>query len=274
VLLLAACGLLLLSPLLAGRWSARLLLHRWRYPLLIWGTLALQLVVVQVALPAAAAPALHVATYVLALAFLVVNRHLAGVPVVAAGAAANGVTIALNGGVLPASAEAVAATGVDRGHGFANSAVVDAPVLPWLGDVFAWPAPLPLANTFSVGDVLIVVGVGIAAWAGTLWLGRGPGPDGGSGAATDAEKGAATVAETGAATPTGAAAVLRPRAGAGAGAGSAGSGAGLPDAGLTHVVMPHGAVVVGEQDREHQGDECTERGVGRTVQGEPRRIRG
>ena len=172
MLLLAACGLAMLSPLLAGRWSARLLLHPWRHPLLIWATLLLQVFVVEAPLPDALAPVLHVLTYALALAFLVVNRHLAGVLVVGAGALLNGVTIALNGGVLPASASAITATGVDRDGEFANSAVVADAVLPWLGDVFAWPAPLPLANTFSVGDVLIAVGVAIAAWAGTQRLGR------------------------------------------------------------------------------------------------------
>lgn len=178
MLLLATCALILLSPLVAGRWSAQLLMHRWRWPLLIWATLAFQVVVTEIPLPSGLAPALHVATYLVALAFLWANRHAPGVPLVAAGAAANGVTIALNGGVLPASAAAVAATGVDRGAGFANSAVLDHPVLPWLGDVFAWPAPLPLANTFSVGDVLIAAGVVVAAWTGTQRLGRlrEPGP--------------------------------------------------------------------------------------------------
>jgi hypothetical protein len=55
--------------------------------------------------------------------------------------------------------------------------VADA-VLPWLGDVFAWPAPLPLANTFSVGDLVIVLGVVVAAWTGTGSLRGSRSPDG------------------------------------------------------------------------------------------------
>ncbi|WP_024288524.1 DUF5317 family protein [Cellulomonas sp. KRMCY2] len=178
MLLLATCTLALLSPLLAGRWSARLLLLRWRWPLLIWATLALQVVATEAPIPATLASVLHVATYAAALAFLWANRHVAGVPVVTAGAASNGITIALNGGVLPASASALAAADIDRTAGFANSAVLDHPVLPWLGDVFAWPAPLPLANTFSVGDLLIALGVTLAAWTGTQRLGRRPEHDG------------------------------------------------------------------------------------------------
>jgi hypothetical protein len=170
MLLLAACALAVLSPLLAGRWPAALLLHRWRWPLLIWATLAIQVVVVEVPLPGGLAPVLHVVTYLVALGFVWANRHIPRILLVAAGAAANGITIALNNGVLPASAGAAAAAGIDPHTAFANSAVVDHPTLPWLGDVFAWPAPLPLANTFSVGDVLIVLGILLAAWTGTRHL--------------------------------------------------------------------------------------------------------
>src|SRR5665647_2684396 len=169
VLVVAACLLAMASPVIAGRWPAALLLHRWRWSPLIWATLLLQVVVVEVTLPGALAPVLHVATYAVAVVFLVVNRRLTGALVVAAGAATNGIAIAFNGGVLPASA----AAGIDPDTGFANSAVVDNPVLPWLGDVFAWPEPLPLANVFSVGDVLITVGVLLAAWTGTRRLARG-----------------------------------------------------------------------------------------------------
>jgi hypothetical protein len=170
MLVLAACALALISPLLAGRWPAGPLQHRWRWPLLIWATLAIQVVVVKVPLPGGLAPVLHVVTYLVALGFVWANRHIPRILLVAAGAAANGITIALNNGVLPASAGAAAAAGIESHTAFANSAVVDHPTLPWLGDVFAWPAPLPLANTFSVGDVLIVLGILLAAWTGTRQL--------------------------------------------------------------------------------------------------------
>jgi hypothetical protein len=172
VLLIAACLLALASPLLAGRWSRSLLLHRWRSPWTIWVALALQVVLVQVELPGALAPVVHVATYVVALWFLWTNRRAPGVLLVGSGAALNGTTIALNGGVLPARPAAVDAAGLDSDVAFSNSTVVPDAVLPWLGDVFAWPAPLPLANTFSVGDVLIVLGVVAAAWTGTASLRR------------------------------------------------------------------------------------------------------
>lgn len=172
MLLIAVCVLAIASPLVAGRWPAGLLLHGWRWPALLWAALLIQVVAVEVSLPGAVAPVLHVGTYAAALAFLVLNRRSPGLLLVAAGATTNGVTIALNGGTLPASAAAQAAAGLTTGDEFANSAVVLDPVLPWLGDVFAWPAPLPLANTFSVGDVLIAAGVAVVAWSGTRRIGK------------------------------------------------------------------------------------------------------
>jgi len=171
VLVLALCSVAVLSPLVAWRWAAGLLLNRWKWPLLIWVALAVQTIALTVTLPGALAPVMHVLTYVAALGFAWMNRRTAGVWIVAAGAFTNGITIALNGGTLPASAGAAQSAGIEQGTDFANSAVLDNPVLPWLGDVFAWPAPLPLANTFSVGDILIVLGVFVAAWSGTRRFG-------------------------------------------------------------------------------------------------------
>ncbi len=170
MLVVALSLIAVLSPLVALRWPAGLLLTRWKWPALIWVTLALQIVVVQVELPGGLAPVLHVLTYGAAIGFVWLNRRVRGALIVGAGAALNGITIALNGGTLPASRSAVEAAGFDPDLAFANSAVVENPVLPWLGDVFAWPAPLPLANTFSVGDILIVAGVWVAAWSGTRKL--------------------------------------------------------------------------------------------------------
>ena len=45
--------------------------------------------------------------------------------------------------------------------GYSNSSLDARPALAPLTDVFATPPPLPFANVFSVGDVLI--GIGVAA---------------------------------------------------------------------------------------------------------------
>jgi len=106
--------------------------------------------------------AVHLLTYVVAAVVLWLNRGVPGLLVLGAGAGLNAVTIALNGGTLPASASALRRAGlpVDPA-GFNNSGVLPHPALPFLGDVFAVPAGVPLANVFSIGDVLILLG---AAW--------------------------------------------------------------------------------------------------------------
>jgi hypothetical protein len=109
----------------------------------------------------------HIGTYVLLAAFLWSNRRVIGLTLIAAGAATNAAAIFANHGVMPASASALAEAGMppDKAAEFANSAVVHHPHLAWLGDVFAVPAAWPLSNVFSIGDVLIAVGVAVALHA-------------------------------------------------------------------------------------------------------------
>jgi hypothetical protein len=60
---------------------------------------------------------------------------------------------------MPASAEALASLGKTIKSGYTNSSFSPDPNLPWLTDIFALPAWLPATNVFSLGDVLIGVGV-------------------------------------------------------------------------------------------------------------------
>lgn len=103
---------------------------------------------------------LHVASYGLAAAFLVANRKFTGMWLVALGAALNLAAIVANGGVMPAAPGALRTAGlpVDPAH-FRNSTAVTHARLQFLGDVFAVPKGWPLANVYSVGDVLIAVGI-------------------------------------------------------------------------------------------------------------------
>jgi hypothetical protein len=102
--------------------------------------------------------ALHVASYGLDAYFLVVNRRLAGVPVVAFGAALNLLAITVNHGVMPASAAALRISGVDPRAGFDNSAALAHAHLAFLGDVIPVPGPWPIGNVLSVGDLIIFLG--------------------------------------------------------------------------------------------------------------------
>jgi hypothetical protein len=106
--------------------------------------------------------AVHLATYAAAGWFVVMNRRVPGILVVAVGAASNALAIAANGGTLPASRSALERAGLHlKPHDFLNSGVLAHPHLAFLGDVLATPSWVPLANVFSVGDVLILCGV---AW--------------------------------------------------------------------------------------------------------------
>jgi hypothetical protein len=110
--------------------------------------------------------AIHLVSYGLAAAFLVINRRIPGMPVIALGALSNVAAIIANGGQMPASPAALRAAGeAVKSSGFVNSGVVAHPKLLVLGDIFAIPKWMPLHNVFSVGDVCVVVGASIAIHA-------------------------------------------------------------------------------------------------------------
>ena len=104
----------------------------------------------------------HLGSYGLMAIFVAANLSIPGLGTVALGGALNAVAIAANGGVMPADPHAFASAGLHVTPGeFVNSAPNAHATLGFLGDVFWTPANWPLANVFSVGDCLIVLGV---AW--------------------------------------------------------------------------------------------------------------
>ena len=111
---------------------------------------------------AAVGPAVYVGSTAAVLVALLVNVRLPGLAIVAAGAASNLVAIIANGGAMPVRAATLAAAGLDPHEGFSNSVVTTDPALEPLTDVFAIPAGVPLANVFSIGDLLIAVGIAVA----------------------------------------------------------------------------------------------------------------
>jgi hypothetical protein len=104
-------------------------------------------------------PPIYVASTVLVLAAVVANRSIPGMAVVALGAMSNLAAIVANGGYMPAARSALDALGKSDPTTYSNSTTVENPALGPLTDIFAMPPWLPFANVFSVGDVLIVVGV-------------------------------------------------------------------------------------------------------------------
>lgn len=159
MILIALAGLCLLTVPGAGGDLRRLADLRLRGPWLPAVALAAQVVITVIA--AGGSPALHravhLATYVVLVAFLWLNRRLPGMRVIGAGALANALVIAVNRGVMPASAWAERVAGLHLRAGFDNSAHLAHALLPWLGDIIPWPGPLP--NVLSVGDCLIYAGV-------------------------------------------------------------------------------------------------------------------
>jgi hypothetical protein len=101
---------------------------------------------------------LHVLSYVLDAYFIFANRRLAGVPLIATGAALNVLAITVNGGVMPANQVALRISGIAERPGFDNSAVVAHAHLAFLGDVIPVPGPWPIGNVLSAGDLIILLG--------------------------------------------------------------------------------------------------------------------
>jgi Family of unknown function (DUF5317) len=99
---------------------------------------------------------LHIATYLMIGLFLWFNRRLAGIRLLALGAACNATAIIANLGVMPAARSAERLAGLALRAGFDNSAPIQHARLAWLGDIIPWPGPLP--NVLSIGDLLIFAG--------------------------------------------------------------------------------------------------------------------
>lgn len=168
---------LALVPLVGGS-LRRLGELRFHAPILLWLALA-----AQVALIAVPGPrtwwrlALNLGLYPPGLWFVWLNRRVPGLWVVGLGAPCNLLPILANGGVMPASASAVRAAGLEAEPGlFANSAVLEDPRLLFLGDVIAIPRSWPFANVLSAADVLIALGAAVVIHraSGSRLLGRAP----------------------------------------------------------------------------------------------------
>jgi hypothetical protein len=102
---------------------------------------------------------LYVLSTAVVFVVLLANVRIPGLPLVALGAASNLAAIVANGGYMPASETALVAAGKIPASGYSNSAVLTDPALRPLTDILALPTWLPFANVFSVGDVLIGLGI-------------------------------------------------------------------------------------------------------------------
>jgi len=164
---------LLLYSIAAGLLIGRVLGGRVRnieHVRFVWWQLALAGLAIQLLLFAdpiqervgAEGPFIYVISTLAVLVALLRNLRLPGLAVIAVGAVLNLIPILTNGGYMPSSPDVwreltgVAAVPVAY---YSNVTLIGPDTwFPFLGDVFVFPRPLPMATAFSLGDAVIAAG--------------------------------------------------------------------------------------------------------------------
>jgi len=165
VLILWAIPIGIVLGLLLGGKMDGLLRLRFRWAALAVGGLLVQVVLFTPfgdRLAGDLGPAIYIASTAAVFVAVVRNLRIPGLVVVAAGALSNLVAITSNGGAMPADPGALAVAGFSGPGDATNSVVLAEPAVQPLTDIYALPAWFPAANVFSIGDVLIGIGVAIA----------------------------------------------------------------------------------------------------------------
>jgi MFS family permease len=156
-----------------------------RLPRIEWAPLAIAAALVQVAIfmpavsvhLASAPPFLYVLSSAAVLACVLRNARIPGLIVAALGGLSNLLAVVANGGYMPVDPSAARAVGHTPPIGYVNTVELANPHLKPLTDIIAVPPPLPFANVYSLGDLLIVIGIAVAVF----WtLGRGAPDEGGA----------------------------------------------------------------------------------------------
>jgi hypothetical protein len=163
VFVLIAVPIGILLGFLIGGKLERLSQIRFEWAWLAVAGLAIQVVLFSTSVGASLGNGVGEAVYVASTGMVLVavwrNLAVPGLALVALGAISNLVAIVANDGVMPTTVDALTAAGLSVEDGFSNSAALADPVLGPLTDIFAIPAGLPFANVFSIGDVLIALGI-------------------------------------------------------------------------------------------------------------------
>jgi hypothetical protein len=171
VFLLPSIVLGVMFALVLGGRLSRLVEIEFRHGWSVFAALGLQLLLFADAVSSELATPIHLGSYGLLFVFAFANaRNLALLPL-SLGMAMNSAAIVANGGHMPVDPEAATAAGLSAVDGSSN-VKIGGDRLTWLGDVFALPEQFPLTNVFSVGDILI--GIGMVGLIVAVTTGGGP----------------------------------------------------------------------------------------------------
>jgi Family of unknown function (DUF5317) len=114
---------------------------------------------------------LYLLSMAMATVWVALNWRIPGMPLIALGLLMNFAAIAANGGHMPVSRDNMQYSGkivnFADGATISNNSVLASPdqVRLWiLTDIIPLPKEFPLANVFSIGDVLLVVGIGLLCY--------------------------------------------------------------------------------------------------------------
>ena len=171
--LLAMLAIAVVASLLMGGKLSSLAAVHFRHSYLVLIALGIQILVFSgwwqsLAVSLVISDVLYVTSLVILAVAIWLNRRVAGMWALGLGLGLNTAVIMANAGHMPARLEALSTAGIAASIAefealrVTNSSLITPGTPLWfLGDVFAIPAWLPLANVFSAGDVLIALG---GAW--------------------------------------------------------------------------------------------------------------
>lgn len=164
ILLVALAALV--TAIIRGGHLANFAQVRLRYFPALFVPLVVQLVIfspLAAFMPASltAIPLAHVVSLLMAALVVCFNLNLPGFKLLLVGLLSNLAAIVVNGGYMPVSTAAREAAGLPALTSAHNNIQVltDATPLWFLADIFPIPSGIPFANVFSIGDVLIAVGI-------------------------------------------------------------------------------------------------------------------
>jgi hypothetical protein len=164
MILIVCAFLAVMTVPLSGQRLSRMSTLPIRHMWMVWVAIGIQTILVSVVHPPEnVGRVAHLASYAVVGLFAVSNWRIPGVPLISIGGLLNLIAIVANGGVMPASAWALRTAGIIDDTEFSNSMFVEGARMRWFGDIFAVPESWPLSNVFSVGDIVVVIGIGYLA---------------------------------------------------------------------------------------------------------------